>query len=77
MVLRVAAAGVCQTDVHVRAAPEPMIPTGVVLGHEIAGHIVECGDGVDNLSIGDSLSCTPSGPAADAGNASPGAKTPV
>lgn len=53
VVLRVAAAGVCQTDVHVRAAPEPMIPTGVVLGHEIAGHIVECGEGVDTLSIGD------------------------
>lgn len=53
VLLRVAAAGICQTDIHVRAAAEQMIPTGVVLGHEIAGHIVERADGVDNLSIGD------------------------
>ena len=53
VVLRVAAAGICQTDIHVRAASEEMIPTGVVLGHEIAGHVVECADDVDGPSIGD------------------------
>ena len=53
VLLRVAAAGICQTDIHIRAASEQMIPTGVVLGHEIAGHVVERADGVDNLSLDD------------------------
>ena len=53
VLLRVAAAGICQTDIHVRAASEQMVPSGVVLGHEIAGHVVELADGVDGPSIGD------------------------
>lgn len=53
VLLQVMAAGVCQTDVHVRASPVEMLPRGVVLGHEIAGTIVEIAPDVRHLAIGE------------------------
>ncbi|MFF5989155.1 alcohol dehydrogenase catalytic domain-containing protein [Prauserella flavalba] len=55
VLLRVAAAGICHTDVHFRASPHPAIPPGTVLGHEIAGTIVERGDGVTSFAVGDQV----------------------
>lgn len=55
VLLRVAAAGICHTDVHFRAAPVPAIPVGTVLGHEIAGTIAELGDGVTSYAVGDQV----------------------
>jgi propanol-preferring alcohol dehydrogenase len=51
--VRVTAAGVCQTDIHVRAADQPMIPVGVILGHEVAGQIAELAPDVEGFSVGD------------------------
>ena len=57
--------GICGSDLHyynhggfgaVRLR-EPMI-----LGHEVAGHIAELGEGVDGLSIGDLVAVSPSRP---------------
>lgn len=53
VLIKVAAAGVCQTDIHVRSSPVQMLPTGVILGHEIAGTIVEMADDVDDFALGD------------------------
>lgn len=53
VLVEVAAAGICQTDVHVRTSPEQMLPSGVVLGHEIAGYIVELAPDVENYAVGD------------------------
>lgn len=53
--VRVTAAGLCQSDVGVRAAQEPMIPFGVVLGHEVAGTVVEVADDVTNVSVGEQV----------------------
>ncbi|WP_190813236.1 alcohol dehydrogenase catalytic domain-containing protein [Saccharopolyspora pogona] len=55
VLIRVAAAGICHTDVHFRASPQPAIPPGTVLGHEIAGTIVELGDGVTSFAVGDQV----------------------
>jgi propanol-preferring alcohol dehydrogenase len=55
VLLRVTAAGVCQTDIHIRNATEQMIPDGVVLGHEIAGEVVELAPDVERISIGDQV----------------------
>lgn len=55
VLLRVAAAGICHTDVHFRAAPRPAIPVGTVLGHEIAGTVVELGNGVTSCAVGDEV----------------------
>lgn len=53
VVLEVAAAGVCQTDIHMRASPQQMVPSGVIFGHEIAGHIVEVAEDVEGFAMGD------------------------
>ncbi|KAA9164462.1 alcohol dehydrogenase catalytic domain-containing protein [Amycolatopsis acidicola] len=50
--VRVRAAGICQTDVHVRASPVEMIPAGTVLGHEIAGTVEEINGPAAGLGIG-------------------------
>jgi len=50
--VRLRAAGVCRTDLH---AQHGIVPQSVpaVLGHEGAGEIVEVGDGVTDLAVGD------------------------
>ncbi|MFM8557624.1 MAG: alcohol dehydrogenase catalytic domain-containing protein [Betaproteobacteria bacterium] len=53
VVVRVQAAGVCHHDVLHRAGKLPGAKTGVVLGHEIAGEIVDKGSVVDSRAIGD------------------------
>jgi propanol-preferring alcohol dehydrogenase len=52
VLLRTLAAGVCQTDLHVRTGTDARIAVGRILGHEIAGEIVELGDGVDGWQPG-------------------------
>ena len=51
--IRVAACGVCRTDLHVVDGDltEPKLP--LIPGHEIVGRVTALGDGVAGLSIGD------------------------
>jgi len=51
--VRVAACAVCRTDLHVvdGELPEPKLP--IVPGHEIVGHVVELGEGVERFRIGE------------------------
>ena len=51
VLVRVAACGVCHTDLHVIKG-EVAFPTPAVLGHEISGTVVEVGDAVDALTEG-------------------------
>jgi len=51
--VRVAACGVCRTDLHVRDGDLPNPPLPLVLGHEIVGVIDRIGDGVTGLQPGD------------------------
>ena len=54
LLIEVSACGVCRTDLHVvdgdLKGPLPIIP-----GHEVAGHVVEAGEGVENIARGDRL----------------------
>ena len=50
--IRVAASGVCHSDLSMQNGTL-MTPTPVVLGHEGAGEIVEVGEGVTGLEVGD------------------------
>ena len=57
VLIQVEACGVCHSDVHVADGDWPQF-TGItkkplILGHEIAGHVVEKGSGVRELQIGD------------------------
>ena len=51
MVIGVKAAGICGTDMHIYKDEFKSCPP-VVLGHEIAGEIVEVGKGVENIQTG-------------------------
>ena len=52
VLVRVLACAVCRTDLHVvdGELPDPKLP--LIPGHEIVGEIVECGAGVEGLSLG-------------------------
>ncbi|MFW9921411.1 MAG: zinc-binding dehydrogenase [Candidatus Thorarchaeota archaeon] len=52
VLIEVAAAGICGTDMHIRQDHSFYTPP-VVLGHEYAGTVVEVGDGVKDIHLGD------------------------
>ena len=54
VLLRVLAAGLCQTDIHIRHDSLGAMPRDITLGHEIAGEVVRLG-GDSSLSIGDKV----------------------
>jgi S-(hydroxymethyl)glutathione dehydrogenase/alcohol dehydrogenase len=51
VLVRVAACGVCHTDLHVIKG-EVAFPTPAVLGHEISGTVAELGEGVEGPAVG-------------------------
>ena len=56
--VRVRACGICGSDVpRVLHGGAHFYP--VVLGHEFAGDVVEIGEGVTNVKVGDRVSCAP------------------
>lgn len=59
VLLRTLAAGVCQTDVHIRQGTDARIAVGRILGHEIAGEIAEIGDGVAGWHAGQQVAVYP------------------
>lgn len=60
VVLRIAACGICGSDLHITEDPAPFgIGPGFVLGHEIAGQVVALGRDVRDLAMGDSVAVVP------------------
>lgn len=55
VVVRVAACGVCRTDLHVCDRELAGVPDGIVPGHEIVGRVTALGSAVDNLNVGDRI----------------------
>lgn len=53
VLLQVLACGVCRTDLHLLDGELPDVHFPIIPGHEIVGRIVEAGDSVTELSIGD------------------------
>jgi len=51
--LRVRNCSTCGTDVKIHRSGHPNMSAPRIMGHEIAGEIVELGDGVDGWSVGD------------------------
>lgn len=50
--VKIAAAGVCHSDLHVKRG-EWDCPAPMVMGHEGSGVVVELGEGVTSLAVGD------------------------
>ena len=57
VLVKVAAVGLCHTDLAARAGMVP-IPMPAVLGHEGAGTVVEVGEGVTKVAPGDKVALT-------------------
>ena len=57
VLVRVAACGVCHTDLHVIKG-EVTFPTPAVLGHEISGTVAALGPGVCGLAEGTRVVCS-------------------
>ncbi|MCZ0937958.1 MAG: alcohol dehydrogenase catalytic domain-containing protein, partial [Caldilineaceae bacterium] len=58
VVIEVTAAGLCGTDVHIYHDEYPCRPP-VILGHEVAGKIVEVGSGDSRFRTGSSVTSEP------------------
>lgn len=56
VLIRMAAAGVCHSDLSVINGTRPR-PVPMVLGHEASGFVEEVGPGVDDLAPGDHVVC--------------------
>ena len=59
--LKVAAVGVCHTDLNFTSGAVP-VPFPIVLGHEAAGVVTEVGAGVSSVRVGDHVVCSIIGP---------------
>ncbi len=52
VLLRVLAAGICGTDLHILSVPPGHTATpGAILGHEFVGEVVDIGSEVDNVNV--------------------------
>jgi alcohol dehydrogenase len=52
-VVRIDSATICGTDLHILKGDVPEVKPGTVLGHEAVGTVVEIGDAVSTLELGD------------------------
>jgi len=52
-IVRVRATAICGSDLHLYGGFVPGMVKGDILGHEFMGEVVEVGDGVKNLNVGD------------------------
>lgn len=57
VLVKVAACGVCHTDLHVIKG-EVKFPVPCVLGHEISGVVEEIGPAVDGVTVGEQVVCS-------------------
>jgi L-iditol 2-dehydrogenase len=59
LLIKTARAGVCGSDLHAFRGKHPFRKPPVILGHELAGTVVECGDNVKDFSPGDRVTVMP------------------
>lgn len=56
VLIKVAACGVCHSDVHaVDGDWDPLPNLPLIPGHEVTGHVAGCGSGVGGLKEGDTV----------------------
>ena len=57
--LKIQKIGVCGSDIHVYHGKHPFTPYPVIQGHEYSGSVVEIGDDVDQVQLGDKATARP------------------
>lgn len=64
--IRIAYCGVCGTDVHIyHGRMDGRVKIPQVIGHEMSGEIVELGEGVTSVQVGDKVAVRPLKPGAE------------
>jgi alcohol dehydrogenase len=53
VIVRIGSSTICGTDLHILKGDVPEVQPGTVLGHEAVGTVVEVGDAVTTLELGD------------------------
>ena len=56
ILVRVKAAGICSSDIHYQDGRSAVTKLPITLGHEVAGEVAQCGNGVKSLKAGDRVS---------------------
>ncbi|MCL2287541.1 MAG: alcohol dehydrogenase catalytic domain-containing protein [Firmicutes bacterium] len=59
VLLRMAHIGVCGSDIHVYHGKHPFTSYPITQGHEVAGEIVELGEGICTLNVGQKVTIQP------------------
>jgi L-iditol 2-dehydrogenase len=59
ILVQVAYCGICGTDVHIYEGQVPFVKYPLIPGHEISGTIIDVGNDVSGLSIGDRIAINP------------------
>lgn len=59
VIVKIAAVGICGTDVHTFLDEHPFVKPPVVVGHECSGEVVECGSQVISVTPGDRVAVDP------------------
>src|SRR5665647_2094938 len=53
VIVRIKAAGICGSDVHIFHGKNPFATYPRILGHEAAGEVIQVGAGVSSVKVGD------------------------
>lgn len=60
LIVEVELCSICGTDVHIMSVPPGYeAKTGTVLGHELIGRVIQTGDGVKSIKVGDRVVVNP------------------
>ncbi len=59
VVIKVRAAGICGTDFHIVEGSHGAVQYPMIPGHELVGEVVERGDDVGNIAVGDRVAVDP------------------
>ena len=59
VLLRVRAAGICGSDMHIYHGTNPLAKYPRIIGHEFSGEIAALGEGVEGFSVGDRVTVDP------------------
>ncbi|GEK59061.1 alcohol dehydrogenase [Marinococcus halophilus] len=59
VLVKVHAAGICGSDMHIYHGSNPFTVYPRIIGHEVAGEVAEIGESVHSLQVGDKVSLEP------------------